>query len=568
MVNKSQDKDQQSKKTLLEARKKEAIAQEIQRDISVQAHKYLKDKTTPLTKVKITKVKKSDVNLSVKFKTYFHCNTISETPLYTAERDLIRFRPDDETKVDETQEVLSDDVQFDKDYSRVVHSHSFRRLQGKSQLIPAGENEFFRTRLTHSLEVADIAKRIARNINRDHPYFQKNNINLDLISCACLLHDIGHPPFGHSGEEVLNQLMGEHGGFEGNAQTLRLVAKLENRLGKNVVVKEAYKNPRGLNLTARTLAAVLKYDERLLIPKTKEENGKKIYKVQKGYYKNEAEIIDFVKKYLEPEKGEKLKTIECQIMDIADDIAYSAYDLEDTMEADIVLPFDLISLYKKDLTNIKNDIVNGIEKGSIALPSKHITEENILRTLIEPFATILEDEDTYNFKDQAERTVYVARSYGESILHAKNPLIRRQFLETLIQRNIDAITVKLNKDKPYLSKIQINEHRLMIIECLKKFNFHKVIATKKIQIAQNRSKHILEFIFNALFEDIEKGYLLSDEQNQYLDEQIISLKDKGEKEIESAKKRFVCDIIANLSDEEAVRLFKKLNGDGNFFDPF
>jgi dGTPase len=534
----------------------EKAGKKIQRGISVQAHKYFLKNTETLTAFKT-----SETLPSANYKTYSHCEKTSEKPLYTSERDLARFRDDDETRVDDKPNAQPDNVQFDKDYARIIHSHSFRRLQGKSQLIPAGENEFFRTRLTHSLEVADIAKRIARMINTEHQYFQKNNINLDLISCACLLHDIGHPPFGHSGEEVLNQLMGEFDGFEGNAQTLRLVTKLENRLGRDVEVMDAYQNPRGLNLTARTLASIIKYDEKL-IPKTEKKGGKILYKVQKGYYESETEVIDFVKKHLEPESGEKLKTIECQIMDIADDIAYSAYDLEDTMEADIVLPFDLISLYDEDLKKIKDDINKGIEKKSIKL-EKTISEKDVLETLIKVFETILEFEDKYDLGGKSNYVppdiiAYVGRSYGEANLHAKNPLIRRQFLETLIQRNINAVTVSLNADKPFLSKININEDRLMVIECLKKFNFHKVIATKKIHMAQHRSKRILECIFEALFNDIEKGYLLSDEQIQYLNH--------SHRKDESEKRRFVCDIIANLSDHEAVRLFNKLNGDGNFFE--
>lgn len=552
MTSKENDNESVMDSTEKESKSK---GKQLQRNISVETHHYFVSKTTQLTAFKDAEPKYSKI-----LKTYEHCGKTSNVPLYSEINDLIRLRDDNESDYDETVIKNDSDTQFAKDFARIIHSHSFRRLQGKSQLIPAGENEFFRTRLTHSLEVADIAKRIARRINDEHPYFQHNKINLDLISCSCLLHDIGHPPFGHSGEEVLNQLMGEFGGFEGNAQTLRLVTKLENRLGRDVTVAEAYQNPRGLNLTARTLASIVKYDE-ILKTRGEKDGGKTVFKVQKGYYKSEASVIDFLKYHLEPENGEKLKTIECQIMDIADDIAYSAYDLEDTMEADIVLPFDLISLDDEDLEKIKKDINNGIKKKSIKL-RKFVSEKDVLETLMKVFETILELEDDYKLEGgqtyvPPHLMVYVGRSYGESILHAKNPLIRRQFLETLIERNIRAITVNLDVDKPHLSKIQIDENRLMVIECLKKFNFHKVIATKKIQLAQYRSKQILESIFEALFDDIDKGYLLSDEQLQYLH--------RNPQKDEAEKKRFVCDIIANLSDIEAVQLFNKLNGDGSFF---
>ncbi len=553
MKTKSPDTEQQVQEKLDSlAKEKEKVAEELLRDISLQAHHYNKENTKTLTSLL-----RSDADADASSATNSPCEKTSDEPLYIHARDHARY------KGSEAKGDGKPFIQFAKDYARVIHSQAFRRLQGKSQLIPAGENEFFRTRLTHSLEVADIATRIARSINTTHPYFEKNNLDLDLISCACLLHDIGHPPFGHSGEEVLNKLMCEFGGFEGNAQTLRLVTKLENRLGSKVEVKEAYQHPRGLNLTARTLASIIKYDKKI----TMNADGDKSPKIRKGYYESESEVVEFVKKQLGLESRETLKTVECQIMDIADDIAYSAYDLEDTMEAGIVLPFDLISLHDEDLENIQKDVNAQIGKRYPEVNA--ISKKDVLENLIEVFGTILQfaKKHAYNLGDDGDlndhtvpndRVVYVGRSYGESILHAKNPLIRRQFLETLIQRNINAVSVSLDADKPFMSKIQINYDRLMLIECLKSFNFHRVITTKKIQMAQYRSKRILECIFEALVKDIEKGYLLSDEQRRYL-----KYKDKKDA---PAINRFVCDIIASLTDHEALHLFNKLNGNGKFFE--
>jgi len=109
-----------------------------------------------------------------------------------------------------------------RDYARVIHCPAFRRLQGKTQLFPGSETDFFRNRLTHSLEVAQIAKSIAIRINSTNPFFSRPNfhINTDLVETAALVHDIGHPPFGHNGEKALDECMKKRGGFEGNAQTL------------------------------------------------------------------------------------------------------------------------------------------------------------------------------------------------------------------------------------------------------------------------------------------------------------------------------------------------------------
>ena len=105
---------------------------------------------------------------------------------------------------------------FRRDYARLLHCPAFRRLQGKTQLFPSVEHDFFRNRLTHSLEVAQIAKSIALRLNHHHSYFVDNPIDLDLVETAALAHDLGHPPFGHDGERALDDCMKKRGGFEGN----------------------------------------------------------------------------------------------------------------------------------------------------------------------------------------------------------------------------------------------------------------------------------------------------------------------------------------------------------------
>ena len=138
----------------------------------------------------------------------------------------------------------------DIDYSRVVHSASFRRLQGKTQILNLGDSDFYRTRLTHSLEVAQIAEAIGRQYRKDfktHPAFD-HLPDISTIRAIALTHDVGHPPFGHGGEAALNYCMRNDGGFEGNGQTLRILSKLEK-----------FSEKFGANMTRRTLLGVLKY---------------------------------------------------------------------------------------------------------------------------------------------------------------------------------------------------------------------------------------------------------------------------------------------------------------------
>ena len=139
---------------------------------------------------------------------------------------------------------------YERDRTRVIHCPSFRRLQRKTQILGTDEGDFHRTRLTHSLEVASIGRSISRSLALKTSSENISAVlpNDDLISVICLLHDIGHPPFGHGGEVALNFMMREHGGFEGNGQTLRLLTKVENSYGEY-----------GLDLTRRSLLGVLKY---------------------------------------------------------------------------------------------------------------------------------------------------------------------------------------------------------------------------------------------------------------------------------------------------------------------
>ena len=140
--------------------------------------------------------------------------------------------------------------EYERDLSRLIHSSAFRRLQSKTQVLGLGESDFYRTRLTHSMEVAQIGRGIVQYINESERFskYKEYLPNMSLITAICLAHDIGHPPFGHGGEVALNYCMREYGGFEGNGQTLRILGKLDK-----------YTEKHGLNPTRRMLLGVLKY---------------------------------------------------------------------------------------------------------------------------------------------------------------------------------------------------------------------------------------------------------------------------------------------------------------------
>ncbi|MBK8987930.1 MAG: deoxyguanosinetriphosphate triphosphohydrolase [Chloroflexi bacterium] len=183
---------------------------------------------------------------------------------------------------------------FERDRDRIIHTTAFRRLEYKTQVFVFYEGDHYRTRLTHTLEVAQLGRSLARGLGANH----------DLTEAICLAHDLGHAPFGHAGEHILNALMAEHGGFNHNTQSYRVVTELEER----------YPDFPGLNLTYETREGMIKHET--------------------AYDKSDATGY----------APEKRASLEAQIANLADEIAYNAHDLDDGLRADLFTPADLTEL--------------------------------------------------------------------------------------------------------------------------------------------------------------------------------------------------------------------------------
>jgi dGTPase len=440
------------------------------------------------------------------------------------------------------------------DFARLIHSPAFRRLQGKTQLFP-GESDFFRNRLTHSLEVAQIAKSIAIKLNYECFRDATNDdyrISTDLVEFAALAHDLGHPPFGHNGEAALDECMRGVGGFEGNGQTLRILARIEKKRTDTSPEPTEFPNGtdarRGLNLTLRSMASILKYDCEILPRDTDHD-------LVKGYYWEEKELVQKIKLAVTGQADyPNFKTVECQIMDFADDIAYSTYDFEDAMKVGFTSLLDVLRLSnqpellkriairvwktvgerkdKFDEGDVPNELTEQIE----------ITESEILEILGELASKIVpEDEDL-------DRLSLVSAAYSAAKDVQQNGYLRTAFTSELVGEFIQAIGLNVNPDLPALSKVTIEDHARKKIEVLKRYTFESHIEASRLKTVEFRGKDIVKEIFQCLRKD--PRLLPSDWRARW--EALPS---------QNHKLRCICDFIAGMTDRYAFEFFQRLRGD-------
>lgn len=447
-----------------------------------------------------------------------------------------------------------------RDYARLIHSASFRRLQGKTQVFPGHEGDFFRNRLTHSLEVAQIAKSIAIRLNSTSEFFSDpaNNINLDIVEFAGLAHDLGHPPFGHNGEEALDECMRDSGGFEGNAQTLRILSTLEKKQtatdGPELFDDAGADLRRGLNLTYRSLGAILKYDRPIPIGSKERPEGKENSPI-KGYYKSDDELVRSVKQHvIGTAEVTEFKTIECSIMDIADDIAYSTYDLEDVFKSGIHGPLDLFSLPDSIYEAVAATINDRIGK-QYKDEAMRVTVSDVQDILYEVFTDIFvigtAEQDVLKSKkiDLGRKKMYFSMASKKlSSLYAGNGYHRTGFTSKLVQLFLDGVEVVPHSKYPQLHKARLNIKTFVFVEVLKNITFEAVIRSPMLQVVEYRGKDVIKRIFYAITDEHGDRLMPPDFREIYSRSDTL------------AKTRTACDFIAGMTDRYAVEFYSRLFG--------
>lgn len=426
-------------------------------------------------------------------------------------------------------------IVYQRDRARVIHSASFRRLQAKTQIFGLNESDFFRTRLTHSMEVAQIGSGLVEQlitVGIDDAGTEKDYVqwlpSMYLIEAICLAHDLGHPPYGHGGEVALNYMMRHHGGFEGNAQTLRIMAKLGE-----------YTKQNGLDLSRRTTLGVMKYpaiyqdvlsqkadyQQKLQRPETTDFRVLDFtsWLPPKSIYAEEKPILDWVllpfnetdrKRFTQVTSNNgghnrtQYKALDTTIMELADDIAYGIHDLEDAVTMKMV--------------------------------RRERWQEQVMESEVLAKYPLWGDEMT-------ER------------LFSDSSKARKHAVSQMVGIMVEAIYMDENPDfsHPLLAyQAKLEEGAMAVLELLKKFVFENVITIAEVKQMEYKGQLIVLELFKSLRAN-PSALLPSKNYAKYMAQ-----------ESEQQQQRVISDYIAGMTNTYASRLYAKLftPSQGSIFD--
>ncbi|MGQ3890943.1 anti-phage deoxyguanosine triphosphatase [Legionella sp. CNM-4043-24] len=405
----------------------------------------------------------------------------------------------------------SDRCNYSRDRARIIHSSAFRRLQGKTQIFGLGESDFYRTRLTHSMEVAQISSGIVDKLKKTTKKFKDILPSQNLIEAIGLAHDIGHPPFGHGGEKALNYCLEKHEtSFEGNAQTFRICTTLGEHSAEN-----------GFNLTRRTLLGLIKYPlsleqarNPLKYDKTTSPLCIKSFDPPKCIYEHDRNfcwVIDPFsprdrKTFCEPKKTNETnehkkalyKSFDCSIMELADDISYGIHDLEDA----IALKFIDKDIWQKEV----------IEK--------------------------IKGSDT-DFQKNCYNPSIVEDLFSDSSFKRKRVI--SDFIFYFIS-NVQIVQQSIFESELLDLKAQFPDYVKDELKIMMDLVRKHVIKNKNVQMLEYSGEQLIIKLFDAISSDPAR-MLPNDFYNKYLEDKNI---------------RVISDYISGMTDAHAVRIYHQI----------
>jgi len=411
----------------------------------------------------------------------------------------------------------------ERDRGRILHSAAFRRLQGKTQVFGIGQADFYRTRLTHSFEVAQIARAIAHNLLFEHPPLQHCLVP-ELAEAAALAHDLGHPPFGHAGEQTLDACMREVSRrarltgkkalrFEGNAQTFHILVAAEPK-------SPSYP---GLNLTRATLAGVLKYPYEQDIRNDKfifaSDQAMARWALLKG--------CSLVKAQDKRRRAPRISVV-CQILDWADDCAYSVHDVEDALQAQFLHPGDLEQVrFARRVLARYEETREEEEAPKLSLPE---LRERLL---------------------DLERRILPSEQGDE---RAQRKSAMRNILNDLIT-SVSVEPCSGSSRADFSWRLIIPDEARILSELCKSVIWEAVITDPRVAAMSTKGREILRDLFHLLMEEVveKKSVALFPRYYRPIIEDCL-----GRGQMEAG--RAVCNFLALLTDMDALRLHALLRG--------
>ena len=404
---------------------------------------------------------------------------------------------------------------FERDRARVLHSAALRRLAAKTQVVRATSADFPRTRLTHSLECAQIGRELGQEIGCDP----------DLVDAACLAHDIGHSPFGHNGEAALNELAAAIGGFEGNAQTLRLLTRLEPKT-----------EGAGLNLTRATLDATLKYPWFRVSPGgPPPQTPPQGLATKFGAYAEDAEVFGWIRQGA----PDRRPCLEAQVMDWADDVAYSVHDMEDGFHAGLIT-----------FKNLKSETERAeVSRTAIAYCPGGVTEAELTEILD---ALLALDIWPASY-DGAPGTVAALKNLTSELIGRFCVAAQQATLAAASESAPHPTTTPLSHTSPvghsftrYAADLVVPRRQRLECALLKAITARYVMNRAGVLAAQARERELLTELAHA----IERG------APQTLDPLLRPSWDAAG--TDAARRRVVIDQVASLTDTSAIAWHHRL----------
>ena len=400
---------------------------------------------------------------------------------------------------------------FQRDRDRILYTSAFRRLAWVTQVVSSWEGEPFHNRLTHTLEVAQIGRRLAEKLSNEQPQIaaEIGGVDPEVVEAAALAHDLGHPPFGHAAERELDKLMRDAGvldGFEGNAQTFRVLTKLAIRSSDFP----------GLNLCRATLNAVLKYPwHRQTFPERRQQKW--------GAYGAESGEFAWVRG---PEPRDARKCAEAELMDFADDIAYAIHDVEDFYRAGLI-PLDRLVRYDDEVDKFLEGAITSLQNSGQTVPYEKSDCRDAFQELLGAFPI----PEPYEGNRQQRANL-------------------RSMTAGLIGRYVNAIRLNAPaaQDDAF---VRIDDNAKLEIFVFKQLTWHYVIDNVALASQQYGQRRIIRELFE-IFADAGQVDIFPPSYRELLAQTPNDAKE--------SRLRVVADLLSGMTEQQAIAMHQRLTG--------